>query len=405
MPLYKYESFSRRGTTVSGTIDAPSTQAAKEMLKGQGLMPIKVVEATGKTEGFSLVSLFEKPIDPPTVIRFTKQFAVLLKSSVPLLQALELLTEQFDGQFKRVLIDIKDYVKAGDGLAKTLSRYPKIFPNVYIQLVRAGEASGKLDLILARLVTYLERAEETKKQIKKAMSYPIMMISFAVLIVVGMLLFLVPKMKDMFSKMGKGGLPGPTQFLVNASEFVQNYYVMIGIGLVGFVLFLSYWKSTPSGKYKIHSMLLSFPLTSYFSRTRAVVQFSKTLGLLLESGVNLSEALDIVCNIVDNAVLTQKLKSARDKIIKEGKIAKYLKETEIFPNIATYMISTGEQSGKLADMLISVGDDYDRELTELTDSLTAKITPIMTIVMGLIVGFIVMAIFLPIVNMGNMVGG
>ena len=169
-------------------------------------------------------------------------------------------------------------------------------------------------------------------------------------------------------------------------------------------MFFSYWKSTKQGEYRFHSLLLRFPLTSYFSRTKAVVQFSQTLGMLLESGVNLSQALDIVCNIVDNKVLVKKLSEARDKIIKEGKIARYLKETGIFPNIASYMISTGEQSGKLGEMLSQVGLDYSKELTEITDGLTAAIAPIMTIFLAAIVGFIVISIFLPIMSMGNMMG-
>jgi type II secretory pathway component PulF len=403
MPLYQYDSFNKRGTQVTGNIDAPTMQVAKEMLQGQGLLPIKIVEMSGDKAASWFAGLFEKKIDQKTVILFTKQLAVLLRSSVPLLQAIELLLEQFDGRFRRILSNIKDGLKGGEPLAKELARYPSVFSNVYIQLVRAGEATGKLDVILFRLTTYLERSEETKKTIKKAMAYPIGMLSFSTLVVVGLLIGLVPRLKGMFENMG-ADLPGPTKFLVAVSDFVQNYFFMITIGLIVFSVVLGYWRSTPRGKYRIDELLLKLPITSYFSRTKAIVQFSKTLGMLLESGVNLSEALDIVCNIVENTVLTQKLRAARDKIIKEGKIAKYLKETGIFPNIASYMISTGEQSGKLAEMLLTVGEDYDNELKEITEGLTSKITPIMTIVMGLIVGFIVISIFLPILSMGELVG-
>lgn len=404
MPLYQYDAFNRRGGRVSGTIDATSLQNAKELLKGQGLMPVKIGEmASDLSGGFSLKSLFERQIELKTVILFTRQLAVLLKSAVPLLQALELLTEQFDGKFKRILINTKDCLKSGESFSNQLAKYPTVFSNVYVQLVKAGEASGKLDPILERLSDYLEKSADTKKRIKKAMAYPIMMLSFAGVVVVGMLTGLVPKLSGMFDKMGKK-LPLPTQILVTSSNFLIAHYVIIIIFMIGAGLLFSYWKSTAAGKYKIDDLLLRFPLTAYFSRTKAVVQFSKTLGMLLESGVNLSEALDIVCNIVDNKVLTQKLLNARDKIIKEGKIAAYLRETGIFPNIASYMISTGEQSGKLAEMLLSVGNDYDNELTELTDSLTAKISPIMTLVMGAIVAFMVMAIFLPMMSMSDLAG-
>ena len=405
MPLYQYESYSRRGNKVTGTIDAPSTQTAKDILQGQGLLPTKIWEiaAIQGQAGFSFRSLFEKKPDVSSTILFTKQLAVLLKSSVPLLQSMELLIEQFDGAFRRVLIRVKDGLKSGQPLAKELGKYPKIFTNVYVQLVRAGEASGKLDLILFRLIDYLERAETTRKNIKKAMSYPIIVMCFALLVIVGLLVGLVPKLKDMFEQMGKG-LPLPTQILITTSNFFVNNFILLGITLILSVIAFIYWKSTKSGKYKFDSILLRFPLTAYFSKTRAVVQFCKTLGMLLESGVNLSEALDIVCNIVDNAVLVKQLNQARDKIIKEGKISKYLKETGIFPNIAIYMISTGEQSGKLGEMLLSVGDDYDKELTELTEGLTAKINPIMTVVMGLVVVFIMLSIFLPIMSMSDMAG-
>lgn len=401
MPLYRYESFSRRGTKVTGTIDAPSLPAAKEILQGQGLMPIKITTASLSGSSSSFAALFEKKVELKTILIFTKQLSVLLKSSVPLLQALELLIEQFEDPFRRILVSIKDGVKSGESLAKELSKYPKLFSTVYVQLVKAGEASGKLDLILLRLTDYLERTEATRREIKKAMTYPIMMLSFAFLVVVGLLVGLVPKIKDIFSKMNKE-LPVPTKILIAVSDFFTGNFFLIMCSIIGIIILFMYWKATPAGKYKVDELFLKFPLTAYFSRTKAVVQFSKTLGMLLEGGVNLSEALDIVCNIVENKVLTKKLNAARDKIIKEGKIAKYLKETGIFPSIASYMISTGEQSGKLSEMLQTVGDDYETELNELSEGLTAKINPIMTIIMGLIVVFVVLSIFIPIMSMGDL---
>lgn len=402
MPLYKYDSFNRRGGRVTGTVDAVSMHAAKEILQGQGLMPVNIKEVSAGSAGggFSLKTLFERPIDVKVVVLFTKQLAVLLRAGIPLLQALELLIEQFEGRFNRLLISVRDGVKSGEPFAKELAKYPKVFSNVYVQLVRAGEASGNLDAILENLTGYLESAEETRKKVKKAMQQPIMMLSFAGLVVVGLLTVLVPRLKDMFSRM-KTELPLPTKILVTLSNLLVNYFLVISASLLLIVVLFSYWKSTKKGAYQFDAMLLRFPVTAYFSRTKAIVQFSKTLGMLINSGVNLAEALDIVCNIVENRVLVQKLRDARDKIIKEGKIAKYLKQTGIFPGIASYMISTGEESGKLGTMLLTVGHDYDVELKELTDGLTEKIGPVMTIVMGLIVGFIIMSIFLPVLKMGD----
>lgn len=404
MPLYKYESFNKRGKKVSGTIDAASSQAAITILRGQGLMPIKVEETSQEAAGVSFWSrLFRKKIDLRTKVLFTKQLGVLLKSGIPLLQALELLTEQFEGDFKHILINIKDGVKAGESLASEMAKYKRVFPNVYTQLVKAGEASGKLEVILNRLTSYLERTEETQKKIKKAMAYPIAMISFSLLIVVGVISFLVPRLKDMFSNMGKE-LPGPTQFLISLSDLFLNNYIIITIVTLVLIVAFMYWQGTPKGRYRIHATILKIPMFAYFSKTRAVVQFSKTLGMLLESGVNLSEALDIVCKIVDNEILRKKLLEARENIIKEGKIAKYLKKTGMFPAIASYMISTGEESGELAQMLMTVGADYDAELSELTEGLTNKITPIMTIIMAVIILFIILSIFLPVMQMGEALG-
>jgi len=403
MPLYQYNSLNRQGKKIAGSIDAPTIQAAREMLRGQGLMPINITDANASGAGFSFAQFFEKKVEVKTVVLFTKQLSVLLRSSIPLLQAFELLIEQFDGRFQRILIGIKEGLQSGESLTGLLQRHPKVFSNVYIQLVKAGEASGKLDLILERLTSYLEKTAETKKRIKKAMSYPIMMLSFIGVVVVALLTLMVPRLRGMFDQMGEK-LPAPTQLLLTMSDLVRNNFFMLVIGAIIMGILFKRWKATPSGAYKFDEILLKLPMTSYFSRTNAVVQFSKTLGMLLESGVNLAEALDIVCNIVENKVLVKKLNEARDKIIKAGKISQYLKETGMFPNIASYMISTGEESGQLAQMLLTVGNDYEVMLQDLTEGLTAKITPIMTIVMAAVIGFIVLAIFLPIMSMGDMSG-
>lgn len=293
MPLYQYTALSRQGTQQTGTLDAPSLDSAKGLLKEKGLMPTQIKEAADASGGSSIMQLFERKVDKKAVILFTKQFGVLLRSGVPLLQSLELLTEQFDGQFRRILITIKDNVKSGESFGSELARYPKIFSNVYVQLVKAGEASGKLDQILERLTEYLEKSEATMKKVNKALQTPVMQLSFALLIVSGLLVFVVPKMTDMMTKMGKE-LPAPTQLLISISDFMSNHFLML-VGIIGSMIVLfSYIKSTPKGAYRLDTLLLQIPMTGYFSRTKAIVQFSKTLGMLLDSGVNLAEALDIV---------------------------------------------------------------------------------------------------------------
>ena len=403
MPLYRYKSFTRSGKNVTGTIDAPSPQGAKDMLQGQGLMPVEVVLASSAGGGSFLGSLFAPKVEEKTVLIFTKQLAVLLRSGVPLVDSLDLLTEQFEQPFQGILIAVKEGVRSGEPLATQLASHPAAFSNIYVQLVKAGEASGKLDQILLRLLDYLQRASETQKKVKKALSKPVQMLGMIGAIVSLMLGFVVPRMSAMFTKTGQS-LPGPTQLLLTLSDFLTNHYLILIIGAISFFVLFSKWKATPAGVRTLDELTLKLPVLSYFAKTKAVVQFSQTLGMLMESGVNLAEALDIVCNIVENKVLTQKLQEARDNIIKEGKIARYLSATGLFPKMASYMISTGEESGKLAEMLLTVGRDYDTELAELTDSLTSKIDPIMTAVVGGIVLFIVAAIFLPMLQMGDVAG-
>jgi len=400
MALYFYQGFSRDGKKVNGYLDAPSLQSVKEQLIKQQIYPTSIAFAHQEARIPWWKRIFAGRVSAKEKILFTKQLAVLLKAGVPLLQALELLMDYFEGQFQAMLTIIKDDVKEGRSLNEALSKYPKTFDSIYVQLVRAGEASGKLELILERLTAYLERQEEVRKRISAAMREPIMQLSIAVVVVSVMMIYVVPGMAEAFAGMDKK-LPASTEFVIALSDIFVNYYLYIAIGFAVLVAAFMYWRSTKSGKRRIDQLMLRLPFINYFAKTGAVVQFTQTLGILTESGVNLAESLDIVCKIIDNQVLADALNEARDKIIKQGKIAQYLKQTGIFPPIAIYLITTGEESGKLDVMLLTVAKNYEDERTERIDGLTAAIGPAMLVIMGLIVGFIVMAIAIPMVEMSN----
>jgi type II secretory pathway component PulF len=403
MALYFYQALSKEGKKVQGYLDAASINEVRQQLSAKALYPVSIEAAAGKSTIAWWRRIFSRGVSVKEKILFTKQLGVLIRSGVPLLQSMELLTGQFSGQLQTILVSVKDDLKEGISFADALKKYPKVFENIYVQLVRAGEASGRLEIILERLTEYLERREELRKKVKSALTYPIIQLTIALLVVGVMLVYVVPQMKDNF--MGaKKQLPGATRFLVAISDFLINHLFLI-IGAIGAAIAsFWYWSGTPSGSRTIDRILLRIPILRFFSRTNAVVQFSQTLGMLLEGGVNLSEALDIVCNIIDNSVLADALREARDKIIKQGKIAQYLKQTGVFPPIAIYLISTGEETGKLDAMLLSVAKDYEAELAEYADSLAEKIGPILLIVMAVLVGFIVIAIALPLAQMGDVVG-
>lgn len=403
MALYYYQAFSKDGSKVSGYLDASSEQAVKEQLARQGMFPISILVAQPDARQSWWERIFSRGISTKDKILFTKQMSTLLKSGVPLLQALELLTEQFSGSLKVMLVNIKDQVKEGKSFADALKEYPKVFENIYVQLVRAGEASGQLEMILERLTDYLERREEITKRIRSALMYPLFQLIIAVAVVVGLLTFVVPQMADTFSQLGKE-LPASTQFLMACSNFILNHYIILLILIFVIVFSIRYWLSTKTGARQWDQIKLHIPLVNHFTRMNAVVQFCQTLGMLTASGVNLAEALDIVCSIIDNRILADTLQEARDKIIKQGKIAQYLKQTKLFPPIAIYLINTGEQTGALDTMLLTVASNYEEDLKELADTLAAALGPILLITMAVIVGYIAVAIATPIMSMGD-IGG
>lgn len=403
MPLYFYQAYAKNGKKVTGYIDASTTIQVKEQLARQGMYPISIAVAQEEQRIPFWQRLFAQSVTVKDKIIFTKQMAVLLKSGVPLLQAIELLSEQFTGKLRTILVSIKDDLREGSSFANALNKFPNVFDKIYIQLVRAGEASGKLDVILERLTGYLERRAEITKRVKGALTMPIIELVFVFIVVIALFTFVVPMMSQVFEGLGKE-LPASTTFMIAISHLFTRYilFLIAFIVLVGSIFW--YWKSSPSGARTIDKLKLKLPVFGYFTQLSAVVQFSQTLGMLLQAGVNLSESLDIVVKIVDNRILADTLSEARDKIIKQGKIAQYLKQTNIFPPIATYMISTGEESGQLDFMLLTIAQNYENDLKETADRLTALLGPILIVFVAVIVGFIVYAIALPMMQAGEGIG-
>ncbi len=400
MALYTYQAFSKDGKKLKGFLDATSVDAVKQQLTSQGIFPITIQLAQiSDTQSF-FTRLFKGRITTKNKILFTNQLAVLLKAGVPLLQALELLVDQVEGALQSITIAIKDDVKEGASFANALARYPDVFPNLYIQLVRAGESSGNLEPILLRLSDYLERSEAIRKKISGALQYPIIQLSAALIVVVGMINFVVPNIAEALAGQDQE-LPGLTRAMVSIADFISGYYLLIGIVLASVIGGFLYWSKTYQGRKTMDRIKLKIPLVKHITKISAVVQFSYTLGMLLEGGVNLAEALDIVCAVIDNTTLTDLLKTARDNIVKQGKIAQYLNQTDIFPPIAFYLIKTGEESGQLDAMLLTVARNFEQDLNELIDRLTSAIAPVMLVVIGGLVGLIILSIMQPILSMMN----
>ena len=403
MALYAYEAFSKDGKKIKGTMDASSVAAVREQLARQELYPTSISLATAEASMGLLQRLLMGGVSLKNKILFTKQLSILLSSGVPLLQSIELLTDQFEGRLHSILIAIKDDVKGGKSLADAMEQYPKAFDTIYVQLVRAGEASGKLDSILERLTGYLERREAIKKKISGALQYPIIQMVIAVGVVIILLTAVVPQLQGLFEAQGES-LPWTTKFMLAASNAVRHYFLIIIIVLIVVILLFRYWVRSAAGARLFDKIKLKIPIIKYVTKTNAVVQFCYTLGLLIESGVNLAESLDIVVNVIDNRSFADTLMEARDKIIKQGKIAQYLQQTGMFPPIAIYLIRTGEETGSLGTMLLTVAQNYETDLGEMIDRATGLISPVMLIVMAAVVGFIIMAIASPIMQGGQAFG-
>lgn len=401
MALYVYKALTKAGKQVSGRLDASSPGAVRVELTSKHLYPISIAlykDASTFRQFFG--NLFQQKVAFKDLVFFTKQLGVMLRSGVPLLQSLEMLTDQFTGKLHSILVAIKDGIKEGSSLADGLENYPETFSTIYTQLVRAGEASGRLEYILDRLIEYLERKEALRKKISGALFQPIIQLIFIIVVVLGLMIKVVPSMVSVIGKMSSG-LPTSTIILMAISDFLIHQYLLLAQIMLVLSLGFVYWSLTKQGKYVIDYFKLHIPVVGYFSQMGAVIQFCSTLGMLLENGVNLAQALDIVCNIIENKILLQSLETAKEKIIKQGKITSFLKETKIFPPMAIYLINTGEQNGKLDAMLLLVAKNYDEDVAELADKLTAALGPIMTTVMGIIVGFVMMAIMGPMLNMYN----
>lgn len=405
MALYFYQAFSRSGKQVSGTLDAGSVQMVKDQLAKNNLFPTSIVLASekGSGSGFAfLKNLFASRVSLKDKIFFTKQLAVLLKAGVPLLEALELLIEQSEKSLRPIVISLRDGVKEGRSLADGLAQYPKVFDTTYVQLVRAGEASGNLEKILERLTNYLAQSQDLRKKITDAIRMPLIQLVIVAIVSVVLLTFVVPKIASIFTTQG-AALPLPTRILLAISGFLTGHYLLLIGMIVALLIGVLWWRSTPSGARTFDRLVLKTPIIGYFARMQAVVQFSRTLGMLIEGGVNLAESLNIVTKVVDNKILVGVLQEARENIIKQGKIAEYLKQTNLFPAVAIYLISTGEKSGQLDAMLLMVADIYETELRDFTSSFEAILNAAMPLTLGLIVGFIVLSVGLPMASLGSLV--
>lgn len=386
-------------------IEAANIAQATATLRRQGIVPISI----GQKSGFDINNIqipgFGPSVKTKEIVVFSRQFATMIDAGLPLVQCLDILGSQQDNpEFKKVLLNVKNSVEGGSTFADALRKHPKVFDNLYVNLIAAGEVGGILDTILNRLSQFMEKSEKLKGKIKSAMTYPTAVICISFVIVTGLLLFVVPIFQGMFESFGKA-LPAPTQIVVNLSNIMKKAWwaIILGIGATIFVLKKIY--TTKKGRYVMDKIFLKIPVMGDLIRKTAVARFTRTLGTMISSGVPILEGLDIVAKTSGNVIIEEAIMRAR-KSLSEGKtLAEPLIETKVFPGMVTQMIAVGEQTGALDTMLTKIADFYEEEVDAAVDSLTALIEPMLMAFLGVVVGGLVIALYLPIFALAGAAGG
>ncbi|MBN1916396.1 MAG: type II secretion system inner membrane protein GspF [Verrucomicrobia bacterium] len=404
MPVYEYKAYDAAGAAVSGIIDADTPKDARAKLRRQNVFVTKVEEAG---EGVSLtsevkVSRLWRRVRRQDVVVMTRQLATLVRSGMPLIQALTAISEQLEGYpMQRIVYSVREQVNAGEPLADALEQHPKLFNELYVNLVRAGEAAGVLETVLVRLADYMEAVQKQRSKVLSSMIYPALMVVVGSGVLLFLMTFVVPRLTQIFTEMGQN-LPVATQILIAISGFLGSWRFLVLIAVVvALVVIVRFNTRTGRGRLLLDRLRLRVPVAGSLARKIAVSRFARTFGTLLAGGIQVLKALEIVQGVIGNAVISQAISEARERIGEGASISDELRRSQEFPPIVVHMVAVGEASGSLEEMLLNVADTYDNEVEIATNSLIALIEPLMIVLMGLIVGFIVLSILLPIFEMNR----
>jgi general secretion pathway protein F len=407
MPVFEYTALDDRGKSTSGIIDAEGAQAARQKLRTSGIFPVSIketqeVEPKKGPGTFSLSSRLSR-IKPVEVAMMTRQLATLISAGFPLVSALDALVPQTKSHgFKKILAQIKDLIVEGNSFARALSNYPGQFSPLYVNMVRAGETSGTLEIVLERLADITEKQQALKNRIQTALAYPIFMLIIGTAVLFILLIYIVPSITSIFADMNQV-LPTPTRILILLSDFLKSYWWSVFILIVAGAVFFNRVKKTEKGRYWIDKTMLLLPGIGILVKKLAVARFARTLGSLLENGVSMLIALDIVKNIAGNKLISDSVETAAIEVGKGQGLGVALAGSGIFPQLSIQMIQVGEQSGQLETMLTKISDVFENEVEITIMRLTSYLEPVMILIMGSIVAFIVLSICLPIFEMNQLI--
>ena len=407
MPVFEYTALNASGKNVSGIIDCESARAARQKLRATRIYTVSIREVDNpshKKEKGSLPSFrpFAR-VSGAEISMMTRQLATLLTASFPLVTALDTLIKQTGSPvLKKTMSRIKDSVEEGKSFAAALSEYPNVFSQIYINMIRAGEASGTLEIVLERLADISENQAALNSKIKGALAYPIFMSLIGCVVLFLLLTFVVPNMTSIFTDMGQA-LPLPTRVLIGTSNFLGTWWWVLAILIAAMVVGFSVFKNSENGKRSIDKIVLTLPIFGDLALKLAVARFSRTLGSLLENGVSMMSALDVVKNVAGNTQISDTISAAAKEVEQGHELGAALGATKIFPFLSIQMIKVGEQSGELETMLNKVADVYEKEVESSLVGMTTLLEPTIILLMGVVVGFIVFSICLPIFEMNQLI--
>ena len=405
MSTFAYVGRNRQGAVKKGELTARTRDEAVEQLRKQQVVVTSLEERAGKSAKFSLS--FGSGLTDKDLVVFTRQFGTMINAGLPLIQCLDILATQSENKVLRETVaDVKNHVEGGSTFSDALKKHPKVFDDLYINMIHAGEVGGLLDTILTRLAKHIEKAMKLKGQIKSAMVYPIAILGVAVVVISVLMVWVIPIFAKMFAEMsgGKVGLPGPTQLVIDISTFFQNYILYIVMALAGAIYGVKRYYKTANGRITIDRLLLRLPIFGDIIRKASVAKFTRTLGTLITSGVPLLEGLGICAKTSGNKVIEEALLGARVSISSGKTISEPLSKSQVVPKMVTHMISVGESTGALDAMLGKIADFYEDEVDQAVAAMTSLLEPIMMVVLGTIIGFIVIAMYLPIFTMASAIG-
>ncbi len=405
MAKFKYSALDKDGREMSGVIDSTSESRARKELAAQGLTVSRVTEVAVQSEKKAGAKKQRKPligtgVTNENVTIFSRQLATLLKAGLPLLRSLEVIARQEKNPyFKDIVEGLADAVRTGNKFSDGLQQHPKVFDKLYVNMARAGEAGGVLDVVLDRLATFQEKAMKTTNKVKSAMVYPVVILTVAVAIVVILMIFVVPQFQKIFSDMLNGApMPALTQAIIDISDFMKvNYVASLGIVVAAFVLIKLFFK-TKIGMRTWDIAALKLPKFGDLVMKSTVARFTRTFGTLLASGVPILEALNITRGTIKNSLIVDALVRVHDRVRDGEPLATPLDQQKIFPTMVTSMVEVGEETGQLSEMLNRIADNYDEEVDNAVGGITSVIEPIMIVFLAVVVGTIVIALFLPIIQ-------